>query len=55
MTQFQCWPNLVTEEWVGLTFKGSSDLMTEAPSPVADKQLEELGINVVVEDGSNEG
>ena len=29
MTQFQCWPNQVTEEWVGLTFKGSSDLMTE--------------------------
>lgn len=25
MTQFQCWPNLVAEEWAGLTFKGSSD------------------------------
>jgi aspartyl-tRNA synthetase len=27
--------------------QNSSDLMTEAPSPVADKQLEELAISVV--------
>ena len=27
--------------------QNSSDLMTEAPSPVAEKQLEELGISVV--------
>jgi aspartyl-tRNA synthetase len=26
--------------------QNSSDLMTEAPAPVADKQLEELGIDV---------
>ncbi|MCR5060666.1 MAG: aspartate--tRNA ligase [Saccharofermentans sp.] len=29
--------------------QNSSDLMTEAPSPVADKQLEELGIKVSIE------
>ena len=30
--------------------QNSSDLMTEAPSPVADKQLEELGIAVSISD-----
>ena len=34
--------------------QNSSDLMTEAPSPVADKQLEELAISVVNTASSNE-
>ena len=33
--------------------QNSSDLMTEAPSPVAAKQLEELGIDVCVTDEEN--
>ena len=34
--------------------QNSSDLMTEAPSPVADKQLEELAIAVTTAASSNE-
>ena len=33
--------------------KDASDLMTEAPTPVDDKQLEELALAVTVEDGEN--
>jgi aspartyl-tRNA synthetase len=30
--------------------KDASDLMTEAPTPVDDKQLEELGIGVEIQE-----